>query len=151
MFGRCFWFFKKTFLFKQLSVATVRPESRDRQTKWINIYDFDIKEGWTGVPPGQNKRKKMPRKTWSRHRQLHTVCQISASVVVFIALAELPTWISVCFSNFVMWHRDPSSQKRTTLNVESETIIKRGQIRNHSYFKEELKLFISLTKSTTSI
>jgi len=39
MFGWCFWFFKKTFPFKQLSVATVRPESLS-QTKWINIYDY---------------------------------------------------------------------------------------------------------------
>jgi len=72
----------------------------------VNLQNFTVfqdKRRVGGSPPGQNKRKKMPRRTWSRHRQLHTVCQISASLV-FIVLGELPTWINVCFFNFVMWH-----------------------------------------------
>jgi hypothetical protein len=113
----------------------------------VNLQNFTVfqdKRRVGGSPPGQNKTKKMPRKTWSRHRQLHTVCQISASLVVFV-LGELPTWINVCFFNFVMWHRHCStfsgsaqiilfsllskfSEKNYT---ECQKFNQRGQIQTH--------------------
>jgi len=44
MFGWCFWFLKKTFLFKQLSVATVRPKSLS-QTNQVNSQSVPEREG----------------------------------------------------------------------------------------------------------